>query len=129
MACILIGACFLFYQTGYVQTVVSLYREADKVMENSTTADFQADQSGEVYDVDGNLIALLRNDRNIVYLTSDEIPDTVKDAFVSIEDHRFYKHSGFDPFAILRAAKSLVSKKSITQGEVPLPSSSRGIST
>ena len=116
MACILIGACFLFYQTGYVQTVVSLYKEADKVMENSTIADFQADQSGEVYDMDGNLIALLRNDRNIVYLTSDEIPDTVKDAFVSIEDHRFYKHSGFDPFAILRAAKSLVSKKSITQG-------------
>lgn len=116
MICILIGACFLFYQTGYIQTVVALYKEADKVMEQSSIEDFQADQSGEVYDTDGNLIALLKNDRNIVYLTFDEIPEDVKNAFVSIEDKRFYKHHGFDPFAILRAAKSLVSTNSITQG-------------
>lgn len=116
MACILIGACFLFYQTGYVQTVISLYKEANQVMENSSIEDFMTDQSGEVYDVDGNLIALLKNDRNIVYLTSDEIPETVKNAFISIEDKRFRKHHGFDPFAILRATKSLVVKNSITQG-------------
>lgn len=116
MACILIGACYLFYQTGYIQTVITLHKEADAVMEQSSIEDFQADQSGEVYDADGNLIALLRNDRNIIYLTSEEIPEQIKNAFVSIEDKRFYKHHGFDPFAILRAAKSLISKNSITQG-------------
>jgi 1A family penicillin-binding protein len=114
--CLVIGLVFLFLQTGYLQTIVGLYREAQAVMEQSSTADFQTDQSGEVYDSNGELIALLRNDRNLSYLTSDEIPDLVKEAFVSIEDKRFYKHKGFDPFAILRAAGSLVTRDSITQG-------------
>ena len=116
MLCIIIGACFLFYQTGYIQTVMLLHKEAQTVMETSSIQDFQTDQQGEVYDADGSLIALLRNDKNIIYLTGDEIPQQVKDAFVSIEDKRFYKHHGYDPFAILRAVQSLISKNSITQG-------------
>lgn len=116
MLCFLLGICYLFYQTGYIQTVMELYAEAQEVIEGSSVEDFQTDQSGEVYDTDGNLIALLKNERNIVYLTSDKIPDQVKKAFVSIEDKRFYKHKGADPFAILRAVQSLISKNSITQG-------------
>ncbi|MBR5510226.1 MAG: PBP1A family penicillin-binding protein [Lachnospiraceae bacterium] len=113
---IFIGAGFLFYQTGYIQKVVALYKEAQTVMESSSIDDFQTDLSGEVYDSNGDLIALLRNERNIIYLTSSEIPEQAKQAFVSIEDKRYYKHKGFDPFAIVRAAKSLISKNSITQG-------------
>lgn len=113
---IFIGAGFLFYQTGYIQKVVSLYKEAQTVIESSSTEDFQTDFSGEVYDTNDDLMALLRNDRNIIYLTSDQIPEQVKQAFVSVEDKRFYKHKGFDPFAIVRAARSLISKNSITQG-------------
>lgn len=116
MLCFLLGICYLFYQTGYIQTVMELYAEAQEVIEGSSVRDFQTDQSGEVYDTDGNLIALLKNERNIAYLTSDKIPDQVKKAFVSIEDKRFYKHKGADPFAILRAVQSLISKNSITQG-------------
>lgn len=117
MLCIFVGALFLFYQTGYIQKVMELRKEAQAVIEESSIQDFRTDQSGEVYDTNGNLIALLRNQgKNIIYLTSDEIPQQVKDAFVSVEDKRFYKHHGFDPFAILRAAQSLVVKNSITQG-------------
>ena len=65
MVCILVGVCWLFYQTGYLQTVLSLRKEAQAVMEQSSIEDFQADQSGEVYDADGNLIALLKNDKRI----------------------------------------------------------------
>ncbi len=114
--CILIGAFLLFYQTGYIQTVISLYKEAQEIMEQSSEEDFHTNLSGEVYDADNRLIALLRNDKNIVYLDSGQIPERVKEAFVSIEDKRFYKHGGFDPFAILRALESLVAKNSITQG-------------
>ena len=114
--CIFLGVCFIIFQTGYIQKIFQLHQEAQQIMETSTAADFQTDQQGEVYDKDGNLIALLKNDRNLIYLTSDEIPDTVKEAFVSIEDKRFYKHHGFDPLAIIRAAKSIISSESITQG-------------
>lgn len=114
--CIFLGVCFIIFQTGYIQKIFQLHQEAQQIMKTSTAADFQTDQQGEVYDKDGNLIALLKNDRNLIYLTSDEIPDTVKEAFVSIEDKRFYKHHGFDPLAIIRAAKSIISSESITQG-------------
>lgn len=117
--CILVllaGFGYLFYQTGYIQTAAKLYEEAQDIADASSAADFQADQSGEVYDCDGNTIALLRNDRNIVYLTFDEIPAQVTSAFVSIEDKRFYKHHGFDFFAIIRAARSLITRDRITQG-------------
>ena len=88
--CIFLGVCFIIFQTGYIQKIFQLHQEAQQIMKTSTAADFQTDQQGEVYDKDGNLIALLKNDRNLIYLTSDEIPDTVKEAFVSIEDKRFY---------------------------------------
>jgi len=114
--CIFFGAIYLFYQTGYVQTIVTLYKESQEVMKSSTIADFRANQSGEVYDTDGNLIALLRNERNLSYLNNEEIPRWVKQAFIYTEDKRFYRHHGFDPIGIVRAAQSLISKKSITQG-------------
>lgn len=114
--CIVLGAIGLFFVAGYPQKVFSLYLEAQTVARESSASDFQSGQVGEVYDSDGNRIALLQNDKNIIYLTSDQIPELVKQAFVSIEDKRFYKHHGSDPFAIVRAVTSLLGKGRITQG-------------
>ena len=114
--CIVLGAIGLFFVAGYPQKVFSLYLEAQTVARESSASDFQTGQVGEVYDSDGNRIALLQNDKNIIYLTSDQIPELVKQAFVSIEDKRFYKHHGSDPFAIVRAVTSLLGKGKITQG-------------
>ena len=114
--CIVLGAIGLFFVAGYPQKVFSLYLEAQTVARESSASDFQTGQVGEVYDSDGNRIALLQNDKNIIYLTSDQIPELVKQAFVSIEDKRFYKHHGSDPFAIVRAMTSLLGKGRITQG-------------
>ena len=114
--CIVLGAIGLFFVAGYPQKVFSLYLEAQTVARESSAGDFQTGQVGEVYDSDGNRIALLQNDKNIIYLTSDQIPELVKQAFVSIEDKRFYKHHGSDSFAIVRAVTSLLGKGRITQG-------------
>ena len=38
-----------------------------------------------------------------LYATKNEIPQSVKDAFVAMEDHRFYRHGGVD---VLRTAKA-----------------------
>ena len=114
--CIVLGAIGLFFVAGYPQKAFSLYLEAQTVARESSASDFQTGQVGEVYDSDGNRIALLQNDKNIIYLTSDQIPELVKQAFVSIEDKRFYKHHGSDPFAIVRAVTSLLGKGRITQG-------------
>ncbi|MDE1467506.1 transglycosylase domain-containing protein [Aurantiacibacter sp. D1-12] len=37
------------------------------------------------------------------WLDADEIPQVMKDAMVSVEDHRFYSHFGFDPVRLTGA--------------------------
>ena len=37
------------------------------------------------------------------YTELEKLPETYLDAVVSVEDHRFYQHSGIDPIAITRA--------------------------
>jgi penicillin-binding protein 1A len=37
------------------------------------------------------------------WLPSDEIPEVMKQAMVSVEDHRFYMHPGVDPLGLVRA--------------------------
>lgn len=50
------------------------------------------------------------------YTTIDEMPQIYLDAVISVEDHRFYKHSGFDLLAITRAVKNDIKAKSFVEG-------------
>ena len=46
-------------------------------------------------------VASIREKEN--YAKIDEIPQIYKNAVISVEDHRFYKHNGIDIIAIVRA--------------------------
>ena len=65
--------------------------------------DFEQQESSIVYDQNGeeiaNLGAVIR--QNIEY---DDLPNCVVDAFVSIEDSRFFEHYGFDLPRFTKAA-------------------------
>ena len=106
----------LFVKSDYAGGIFSLRKEAIETVRNSTLEDIQGQRVGTIYDSEGGVIAELKNERNIRYLTSEEIPQVVKDAFVSIEDKRFYKHGGVDFFALTRAVTKLINKDAITQG-------------
>lgn len=106
----------LFVKSDYASGIFSLRKDAIDMVRNSTLEDLQGQRVGTIYDSEGGIIAELKNEKNIRYLTSEEIPQTVKDAFVSIEDKRFYKHSGVDFFALTRAVTKLINKDAITQG-------------
>jgi penicillin-binding protein 1A len=57
-----------------------------------------------VYDTDGNQIAkLVSTDSNRIPVTWDMIPENLANAFVAIEDNRFYEHNGIDIQGIIRA--------------------------
>lgn len=62
-----------------------------------------------VYDSEGNQIAkLVATDANRIQVTMDKIPQDLADAFVAIEDQRFYEHNGIDLKAIVRAGYTFV---------------------
>ncbi len=70
-----------------------------------------------VYDNQGAEISkLVTSNSNRTYVTFDKIPDHLSNAFVAIEDERFYSHNGIDIKGIIRAAKSVLTTRRLTQG-------------
>lgn len=49
-----------------------------------------------VYDANGNVIAELKREENRVWIDYDDIPKKLIEAFVAIEDKRFFEHKGID---------------------------------
>jgi penicillin-binding protein 1A len=61
-------------------------------------------QTTFVFAADGSLITSLHAREDRVVLGSDQMPDSIREAAVAIEDRRFYWHHGVDLQAIVRAA-------------------------
>ncbi len=55
-----------------------------------------------IYSGDGDLMDEFARERRL-FTPIDEIPDLVKQAFISAEDKNFYNHAGYDPVQILAA--------------------------
>ncbi len=113
---LIVAGIIVFFASGVGGKVIDLYKNAKKVVAESTVDTFKASQTSMVYDVNGELISSVSGEKDVQYLELDEIPDAVKDAFISVEDKNFYSHKGFDVKAILRAAQSIVKNSAITQG-------------
>ena len=70
-----------------------------------------------VYAEDGTLLeSFVEAGSNRVYKSIDEIPQYLGDAFVAIEDERFYKHNGIDLQGIIRAGVKGVVSGSFDEG-------------
>lgn len=66
-----------------------------------------------VYDKDGAQIDEFHGEENRVYVTLDQIPMNLRNAFIAIEDERFYSHNGIDFRGIARAAYQTLSGNDI----------------
>jgi 1A family penicillin-binding protein len=63
---------------------------------------FEPEQASKLYSHDGRLLAELGIERRTPVSISS-LPDYVAQAFVAVEDKRFYEHNGIDPRGIARA--------------------------
>ena len=79
-------------------------------------AQFKASKNTEVYDTSGEPIGTLTSNQNKILLSSAQISPNIKNAVVSIEDARFYEHSGVDFEGIGRALVKDVLSQSAAQG-------------
>ena len=99
-----VGAVFGIAK-GYVDTAPDL---------NLVELDSQA-QTSFIYDRNKNLITEYKGTENRVLVSLDAIPRNLRNAFIAVEDARFYTHSGVDLKRIVGAFVSNLSS-SATQG-------------
>ncbi len=70
-----------------------------------------------VYNSQGKQISkLVGTNSNRSYVGKQDIPQDLKDAFVAIEDERFYEHNGIDIRGILRAGFQAIKDRHLGQG-------------
>ncbi|RRF96390.1 MAG: PBP1A family penicillin-binding protein [Lachnospiraceae bacterium] len=97
-----------YYGSGLAGKISKLKADADKAVAESNRDTFKREETGVAYDSDGKTIAVLKKDKDVYYLTYDEIPVEVRQAIVSIEDKKFEEHHGVDFMAIVRAAFAVI---------------------
>ena len=94
------GAMLFVLATGLLAAVVWKYEQG--LPDYSQLKNYEPPVMTRVHAADGSLLAEYSRERRL-YLPSAEIPDLVKQAFISAEDRNFYSHWGFDPEGIVRA--------------------------
>lgn len=113
---LVIGALAYYYFGGYAEQIQKLHSEAVDLVHSSSEATFKSAQTSSVYDANGNLITKLKGAKDVYYIDSEDIPADVKAAIISIEDKKFYRHSGVDYKAIARAFVAMLKNREVTQG-------------
>ena len=104
--------CFLtifVMVAGYIFAIIKTTPPLD------VDAVLSLNQPSSLFDSSGNFIDNLHTDEERYVIKSSEIPKNLKNAFVSIEDERFYKHKGIDIQRIAGAA--LLDVKKILTGK------------
>ncbi len=98
---------------GATAAVVYNYVNEAPVLDPSKLATVE---TSYLYDSSGDEITALHDEQNRIAVGLDEIPDHLKQAFIAIEDERFYDHFGFDIIGSLRAAYANFQAGEIVQG-------------
>ncbi len=108
--CVFVGIELVVAAAGYVTIKDLLQGKPELKLEDLTTL-----ESSRVYDVNGTQLADVGWEirENIEY---DQIPESLIDAFVSIEDSRYFEHFGFDIPRFMKAAIENVVSDSMGQG-------------
>ncbi len=73
-------------------------------------------ETSYLYDGAGNEIAVLHEEQNRIVVSLEDVPAHVRQAFIAIEDERFFDHFGFDVTGSARAAYANFQAGEIIQG-------------
>ena len=113
---LLIVGLGLIAVSPYLSAVGKYIGNAKAIAAASRLSDFRSTETSIIYDVNGEEITTVSGVKELYYLESYKIPKVVKDAFVLIEDRKFYRHGGIDIAAIIRAGSINFKTKSKAQG-------------
>lgn len=96
--------------------VISLAQDAKTMVNESSVSTFMESGTTVIYDADGNELCTMRESKDMYYVGIEDIPDTLEQAFIVMEDKDFYKHKGIDFKAIIRAVIANTENDEIVQG-------------
>ena len=78
--------------------------------------DIQQSYTTHIYDIKGNEIAVVHAEEDREPTTIDQVPNHLKNAFLAVEDARFYQHIGIDVRGIMRALWENIRHQSVMEG-------------
>ena len=94
--------------------IIEVMKKSPKV--NPDNIKYEMSENSTIVDKDGNEIDSIRTSENREIVDYDKIPENMKNAFVAVEDRRFYKHGGIDPMSIIGSAFQNLKSGSIVRG-------------
>ncbi len=113
---LVIAAVAYYYAGGYAAKIKEMKTEAVNLVAGATRDTFRQDQTSIAYDCKGETLSVLKGEKDAYYVEYDDIPIYIKQAIVSTEDKRFFKHKGLDYKGILRAIVAMIRDGEVTQG-------------
>ncbi len=101
------GAIFSLATIGMVVAAACIagifFAYGKDLPDHESLANYTPKTISRIYSNEGNIVDEFARERRL-YAAPDEIPDLVKQAFISAEDKNFYEHPGFDLRGIAGAA-------------------------
>ena len=114
---IMFAAVNLYLKKTAGATLFECQREAKQLVAESTAEDFRLSETSYIYSDSGKELASLSEDTDATYLTYDEIPQDVINAFVAVEDRSFWTNGGIDYKGIVRVCLNYVrTKREVAEG-------------
>lgn len=102
---------------GFLVLTITLAWVSKDLPDPNTLMDLNMAQSTKIYDRKGEtLLYEIHGDEKRTLVTIDQIPDTMKQATVAIEDKSFYTHHGISWKGLIRAFYTSIIKRQRVQG-------------
>ena len=112
----LLSLSFVFaFAAGFGYASWAMVCRAGRCPSANALADYEPRQTSKLFAADGRFIAELGLERRTLVKLSD-IPPIVRQAFITVEDKRFYHHSGVDWYRVPGAFIADVRNRSFSEG-------------
>ncbi|NLM45272.1 MAG: PBP1A family penicillin-binding protein [Firmicutes bacterium] len=98
-----VAVLFIFFTCAGAITAYAAIQHFMKDLPAFDLSALEPDKTSFLYDKDGELVTPLMGVENRIIVSLDEMSPYLINAFLAIEDYRFYEHPGFDLRGILRA--------------------------
>jgi len=103
------------FVTVAIIAIVAIFAYYGATAPTIQASDLEGATETKILDKDGELIYSLGGEKRDI-ITSEQVPQLLKDAITSIEDKRFYSHMGIDPIRIAGSFLRNAKAGQITQG-------------